>query len=879
MRRRLVFPTLALAAAAAHPTSLRGQATPAARGGDRAAGLADSVARTQTEAGLRRAIVFRREAAVLYRGEARLRDAGQMLHLIGRTYRALGHPDSALDAHREALAARREAGDRRGEGASLGSIGLAHADAGRPDSAVAYYRRARAIQQAGGSAERGAVATTLTNIGAAYTTLGHLDLALRHHRQALAVRRELADRTGQLAALNNVGAVHAMLGRPDSAAHYYARALELAREARDPAAEGTALGNLGAVQMDRGRADSAAAYFRAALALQRGLNDRGAVVTTLGNLASAFLELRHTDSAQHYFQDALAAARDARNRLAEGRATGNLGALHAALGRRDSALHCFERAVALARAVDDPFGVAETLASVAQLYLSRPGRTPDDVARARAYLDSAAAVYAATRSRAGQDADAVAFAEKNRELFSTWALAWLARVDASDGDVGARAALAVADRGRARALLDQIRSSSAGGRRGAAADPQARPGADLAAEADSLLAPLRRARTAVLSYLVTGDTLVTWLALPTAPLRVTRAALRRDSLDALVRALHGEFAAPAMGATASRARAAAALRALEPGATPAPTGSAAAAAAALERLGALLVPATLRRELPAAGDLVVVPHGALALVPFAALPAGASGDPLGVRYAVRVEPSLAALAAAQARPARLAAGAGPNGVDGRRRALRAALVVGDPSMPELPGTGERLDPLPAARREARWVAGRLGVRALTGEDATESVVAAALARAPLIHLATHGLAYGSDARARDSFVALAPDSLSDGLLTVAEVLDDPALALTADLVVLSACQTGSGVLWQSEGTVGLSRAFLARGARSVLVSLWSVSDDATELLMRRLYTHWLDDADRPSVAEALRRAQGDVRRTTRFAHPRYWAAFQLVGAR
>jgi CHAT domain-containing protein len=87
------------------------------------------------------------------------------------------------------------------------------------------------------------------------------------------------------------------------------------------------------------------------------------------------------------------------------------------------------------------------------------------------------------------------------------------------------------------------------------------------------------------------------------------------------------------------------------------------------------------------------------------------------------------------------------------------------------------------------------------------------------------------------------------------------------------------VLWQSEGTVGLSRAFLARGARSVLVSLWSVSDEATELLMRRLYAHWLDDADRPSVAEALRRAQGDVRRTPRFAHPRYWAAFQLVGAR
>lgn len=74
-------------------------------------------------------------------------------------------------------------------------------------------------------------------------------------------------------------------------------------------------------------------------------------------------------------------------------------------------------------------------------------------------------------------------------------------------------------------------------------------------------------------------------------------------------------------------------------------------------------------------------------------------------------------------------------------------------------------------------------------------------------------------------------------------------------------------------------AAVARGARSVLVSLWSVSDEATELLMRGFYRHWIEDADRPSKAEALRRAQEEVRATQGFEHPRYWAAFQLVGAR
>ncbi|HUK65127.1 MAG TPA: CHAT domain-containing protein, partial [Dongiaceae bacterium] len=109
-------------------------------------------------------------------------------------------------------------------------------------------------------------------------------------------------------------------------------------------------------------------------------------------------------------------------------------------------------------------------------------------------------------------------------------------------------------------------------------------------------------------------------------------------------------------------------------------------------------------------------------------------------------------------------------------------------------------------------------------------------------------------------------------------LDTPSLQLTADLVVLSACQTGLGDLKQAEGTVGLQRAFLARGARSVLVSLWNVSDASTRALMIDFYQHWLSDADHPDKAESLRRAQEQVRHTKGWEDPRYWASFQLVGA-
>jgi len=290
---------------------------------------------------------------------------------------------------------------------------------------------------------------------------------------------------------------------------------------------------------------------------------------------------------------------------------------------------------------------------------------------------------------------------------------------------------------------------------------------------------------------------------------------------------------------------------------------------ALEDLAAILLPPDLASKLPPNSEIVIVPHGFLGLIPFAALPVGDEQEPFGHRYAVRYSPSLKFLSEQDWGPATWT----PGGDGG-------SLVVGNPAMPEVTtdrGRRVRLAPLPSSEAEGRAVAFFVEGALVTGTQATETMVRRALPHVGLIHLATHGLAYGTEARVRDSYVALAEDDEHDGLLTVGELLDDPSLNLKADLVVLSACQTGLGDLRQAEGTVGLQRAFLARGARSVLVSLWSVNDEATSKLMTRFYYHWLGSDDRVTKAEALRLAQYDVSVTTGFAHPRYWAAFQLVG--
>jgi CHAT domain-containing protein len=328
----------------------------------------------------------------------------------------------------------------------------------------------------------------------------------------------------------------------------------------------------------------------------------------------------------------------------------------------------------------------------------------------------------------------------------------------------------------------------------------------------------------------------------------------------------------------------------------------------MRRLAELLLPANLATRVPAGTVIVVVAHGAIGLVPFAALEparlvsaAPANGrsartavTPLGIRNPIRYAPSFAALRASAQR-ARVVAmmprarGAAPqwsavraSGQADKPVLLAQALVVGNPTMPKIYSgrwtTRSQLRSLPGAEAESRTVATALGATPLIGSEATESIVRSRMSAAPVIHFATHGLAYGTSSSARRSYLAFAPDSTRDGLLTLGELMDDATLVLHAELVVLSACQTGLGDLTRAEGTIGMQRAFLAKGARSVLVSLWSVDDEATRLLMERFYRHWLDPIAPRSKVEALRLAQAEVRAMPKFASPKFWAAFQLVGA-
>lgn len=181
--------------------------------------------------------------------------------------------------------------------------------------------------------------------------------------------------------------------------------------------------------------------------------------------------------------------------------------------------------------------------------------------------------------------------------------------------------------------------------------------------------------------------------------------------------------------------------------------------------------------------------------------------------------------------------------------------------------------LPGTRREVLSISGLFdskNVKTLFGREATESAIKTAnLYGFKYVHLATHGILGGEVPGIGEPALVFADEKDEDGLLKASEAAQ---LKLNADMTVLSACNTGSGKLVVGEGVLGMSRAFLLAGSRSVVVSLWSVSDAATAHLMTQLYRYRRAGRSGP---EALRLAALDVRKVQ--SHPVFWAPFIFVG--
>lgn len=257
--------------------------------------------------------------------------------------------------------------------------------------------------------------------------------------------------------------------------------------------------------------------------------------------------------------------------------------------------------------------------------------------------------------------------------------------------------------------------------------------------------------------------------------------------------------------------------------------------------------------------IVFVPHGVLFFVPFPALQNPTTGKYLVDEHTIRAAPNLRSLYISRQRE--------------HRRGK--ALVVGNPKTAQVDLAGAALEATTIAQF---FETKQRSVDKFINGDISKEQVLKKIRDAEIIHLATHGTldtdSSGSDNTLKQfaGAIALSPQGNDNGLLTASEILD---LNLNADLVVLSACDTGKGPL-TAGGVIGLPLSFGLARVPNVIVSLWAVRDTPTSKLMMEFYDQLLKDPN-ADKAKALRAAMLKIKGMPDYENPVNWAAFTLMG--
>jgi CHAT domain-containing protein len=781
------------------------------------------------------------------RAAAHFRDGGDTAARVEARYRQLtvSGPDRPLE---EYAALQREAHDLRDkalEGHILHTWGDMLFAQALYEPAIEKLEAAAALFQEDQRTDE--LGTTYNSLGRVYREHGQPAAALQFQLKALAIHETRNTPRLLIQSLNAVAVASEVSGDKDQARVYYERALAAAQQAGNPAYITFMRANVGGfliesdVDVERGRD-----------LVERALAD-GAVFRSLRytQLAMAFQKARR-------YPDALAAAERALKecrapteclyaRVEEGRTQAALGNDAAALAAQKEILAIIEKMHATLAASDllkqDFQRLWEKVYSLTiDLHFKRgehrEALEAAELARSRAFLDLLASREA--RQAAAPQSDAAPPPVETQAAASP-----------------AAAPSALPLRGASGNPVPGSPTTTVTLRSEAAAPPPT---------LDGLTAIATRLHSTLLAYWVGDNNLYAWVLTPDGNVRGASVSIARQKLNELIRssAAFGrgdEGSSPARTTLATRGDAQIALSARN------------------ERtwrgLYDLLI-APIERDLPRTpgARLTIVPYGPLLDVPFAAL-RDARGRYLIERYTIHSVPAAAVL---QFTAAKVRADARAGDV----------LLIGDPAAPpRIPGEAP-LPRLAGANEEVRAIARLVpAVRTtvLSGPAATEPRVRTALPGKAVIHFATHGIV--RDGNPLASFLALGTvgEGVADGQLTADKIYG---LDLAANLIVLSACRSGGGVI-TGDGIAGLARAFFYAGTPSVIVSVWDVADQPTNQLLPAFYRAWLNGADK---ASALRTAQLGLIRSLRAGQvkvtlpagtfvlpedPAFWAAFVLLG--
>jgi CHAT domain-containing protein len=828
---------------------------------------------------------------------------GQVKTLVslGYTYTELGDAAKALESYNQALAISRSATDRHGEALTLRALGNLQTKLGETQHALELFLQASEILRT--IDDRHLKATVLGGLGYVYDTLGEKQRALAYYEQVLSIFKDIGLAWCIAEAHLVIGKVRYSLGDNQPALFDYDTALAIFHSLKMVRREATTLAYIGLVHDSQGDKAGALVYYRRSLALTPAGQDQRYRAYTLNYIARILESFGEERRPLEYYRRALALNRDASDPLGESSTLFNMARFQLGRGNLHEARTLIDAAVRIAEALRANVASQDLrtsyFASIHQFYqlyvdvlMQLHKRQPDqgsDVlafetserARARSMLE----LLVEGRANFGQPSEEsllVRQAELQRAL-SIQAEKQMQLLGRRHTEVEARSVLREIDQVIAEydSVRARIRATSPH-----AALTQPRPSRlsemqQMLGDKDLLLEySLGEARSYV--WAVTRTT-ITAYELPS-----------EEEIQRETRRLYELFTANQMRSGVTFAEHQARLAEARTNLAPQ---TRRVSEIILGPVGSQLC----KRRLLIVGDgtMQYLPFQALVTPAIPGLRASEEGHLLIEDHEIIYEPSASVLLELQVETAQ------------RKPAPKTIAVFADPVYdredPRVRSTHQTLDDTFAGNynrlaleRTLRDV--NLGQtnnqipRLLASRDEAEAIIACVrdkmsfaavgfqankptvldpnLDQYRILHFATHGVLDSQRPELSGVILSLIDRNgdPQDGFLRLQEVCN---LRLNADLVVLSACNTGLGKDVRGEGVVGLTRGFMYAGAASVMSSLWKVDDEATAELIGSFYKYTLRDGLTPEAA--LREAQLQLSRKPRWRDPYYWASFVIQG--
>lgn len=767
---------------------------------------------------------------------------------LGQAYQCIGNVRKAIECHELHLTFATELNDRVGQVLAYNNLGNAYQCIGECKKAIKYQENCLKvlINEEIGEQHRHILCSAYSCLGSAYGLLGFFNQALDYCQRCLEISTELGNREEQASAYSGLGSSYVHLGNFQKAVECHKSELKLVAKLGNKKREGQANSSLALAYSHLRDFEKAIHCLERQLKVAKEVGDAEGEQRAYSLLGGCYYDLGDLQIALEYHNRSLKLAKRIEDSIGIGIEYGHLGSVYTDLGDPKKAKECHEKHLKIAQQVDDRVGEAK-----GYFGLGRSFESTGSLQESRECYQSSVNIFNEVRASIYlKDALKITFRHMYKRAYTRLWLVLLQQGKVTE-------ALLAANQGRAQALRDLMKLNYSLEK--PFTSVHTRSLEENILQASSTI-PLNLAFTAVY-----GQQIIFWVTRKGPKLSLT-CRIKKISdgfspdyaesyLSSLTESVRTDIGVRICVKCEDRS-----LKRLEDSEwIDTDQAKACSVAREVNPLKVLYdIAVSPIADLISSDELIIVPDGPLWLVPYAAFMTPRSKY-LCETFRIRMIPSLDCLKILADCPV------------GYHRET-GALLVGDPCVQEVVFRGRRkLQQLPCAEKEVKMIGKITNTMPLTGTEATKTQVLKSLSSVSLVHIAAHGCMETGE-------IVLAPNPIrsspipteEDFLLTMTDVLN---VKIRAKLVVLSCCHSGRGEV-KAEGVVGIARAFLGAGARSVLVSLWAIDDEATLEFMKSFYKFLVEGR---SASDALNRTMNYMRESEQFSELRLWAPFILIG--